>query len=164
MLDLALRTSRRAYLPADWPTLRGALARGDIDLSLIVCRLTLTAPDGEAWCIEDAMEPLALALCIDAPLRLLQGEDATVDIWNYPGEVRLAHDGQRIGIATVPARAAWFDKRELVDAMLDAGRRVVALMRELHAFDPAYAYRADPHFSERLEAAMRSRAARYNGS
>jgi hypothetical protein len=87
---------------------------------------------GEAQArIEDALAPLALWLCADAVMELLDGKPATVEYYEYHGSVRLEPEDSRIRISGdfVPSLAA--NRVTLLQGLVACGERIAEFLRRV---------------------------------
>lgn len=162
---LLLRTRRRTYVPAgDWPALHEALIQGEIDIRFIIGRVALCDPNGNELTVEDRFEPFVHELCLEAPIRLMRGEDYAFRNWDFPGEIALHHDGERIRIDTdSSAISACFVKQTLIAALLDCAEQTIDLMQKLLAFDASYPYSVR-RYAQELGEVGRSYVAAYGSN
>ena len=141
-ITLALRTLRRTYVPAgDWPAVHEAITQGEIDVGFIIGSVALRDPDGNEIVVEDRLEPFVRELCIEAPRRLMRGEDYSFRNWDFNGAIALHHDGERIRIDTdFSAISACFAKLTLIAALIERAGQTIGLMQRLLALDASYPY------------------------
>ena len=155
-ITLALRTLRRTYVPAgDWPAVHEAITQGEIDVGFIIGSVALRDPDGNEIVVEDRLEPFVRELCIEAPRRLMRGEDYAFRNWDFNGAISLHHDGERIRIDTdFSSIRARFAKPALIAALLEHAGQTIDLMQRLLALDSSYPYSVR-HYAEDLEKVRR---------
>jgi hypothetical protein len=168
-ITLALRTLRRTYVPiGDWPAFQNAVTQGDIDIHFMICSVALRDPDGNEMVVEDRLEPFIHELCIEAPRRLMRGEDYTFRNWDFNGAIALHHDGERIRIdadaSAISVRiSVRFGMQTLIAALLERAEQTIDFMQRLVTLDASYPY-ALHRYTEELVAARRSYDAAYGTS
>ncbi len=164
-ITLALRTLRRTYVSAgDWPAVHEAITQGQIDVGFIVGRVALRDPHGNEIVIEDRLEPFVRELCIEAPRRLLRGEDYAFRNWDFNGAIALHHDGERIRIdADSSAISTRFAKPTLIAALLERAGQTIDLMQRVLALDASYPYSVR-RYAEDLEEVRRLYEAAYGSN